>query len=281
MASLQADEKNVKKLLDIALTLGTGCNKLKHSLQAKCDKDAEREDNNIASLQRQWSQLEMKVGDLQTRMERVEGDARSTKNENRNEIGRFDAVIKRGGEDLDELEARYERMQALVALKANPNMDFLVPPSMFTIDNFQERKAADESWYSPLFYSHESGYKMCLRVYPNGVSDGKGTHMSVFIGLIPGEYDDLLSWPYCGSITIHILNQRRSPFHISNTISLTTAANLENRQRPDPKKIIDPSQASYWGYSQLVPLKDLHGEYLKDNCLQLCAWKVDTFNLRY
>ena len=279
MASLQGDEKNVKKLLDIALTLGTGCNKLKESLQAKCDKDAEKEDANIAALQRQWSQLEQKVGDLLMRMQRVEEDTRSTKNENKQEVERFDTGVKRGGKDLDDVEAADERMQALVVVKTNP--DFLTPPSMFAIDNFQERQRADESWYSPLFYSHESGYKMCLRVYPNGDSDVKGTHLSIYIGLVPGEFDDLLSWPYCGSVTIHILNQQRSLFHISKRIELTTAANLKNRQRPDPKKIIDPSHAIYWGYRQFAALKDLRGEFLKDNCLQLRVWKVDTFNLRY
>jgi hypothetical protein len=33
-------------------------------------------------------------------------------------------------------------------------------------------------------------------VYPSGVGKGFGTHVSVFLQIIPGKYDRIISWPY-------------------------------------------------------------------------------------
>ena len=49
-------------------------------------------------------------------------------------------------------------------------------------------------WHSPPFYYRE-GYKMCLAVYANGVEEGAGTHVSLSLLLLRGEYDDKLKFP--------------------------------------------------------------------------------------
>ena len=46
--------------------------------------------------------------------------------------------------------------------------------------------------FLPGFYTHHNGYKMCIRVDPNGHGDGKGTHISIFTFLMKGSYDDHL-----------------------------------------------------------------------------------------
>ena len=50
----------------------------------------------------------------------------------------------------------------------------------------------EEVVYSPSFYTHPDGYRMCIRVDPNGDGDGKGTHVSVFTYLMKGPFDDHL-----------------------------------------------------------------------------------------
>ena len=70
-----------------------------------------------------------------------------------------------------------------------------VPPVDIIMDDFEEKKnnsVLSNDWYSPPFYSHSEGYKMCLRVDANGNGDGKGTHVSVFVCLVRGEFDDVL-----------------------------------------------------------------------------------------
>ena len=52
--------------------------------------------------------------------------------------------------------------------------------------------------YLPPFFTHPHGYKMCIHVYPNGIGNGEGTHVSVFTCLMQGPYDDQLKWPFRG-----------------------------------------------------------------------------------
>ena len=59
---------------------------------------------------------------------------------------------------------------------------------------FSEYRCSGKVWHSPPFYYRE-GYKMCLAVYANGVGRGAGTHVSVGIFHIKGEYDYKLKWP--------------------------------------------------------------------------------------
>jgi hypothetical protein len=49
---------------------------------------------------------------------------------------------------------------------------------------------------------------MCIGVDASGSEEGKGTHMSVYANLMRGEYDGHLKWPFKGSISIELRNQR-------------------------------------------------------------------------
>ena len=64
------------------------------------------------------------------------------------------------------------------------------------MENFQQYRDSNQIWYSPGFYNSPGGYKMCLRVDANG--SGKGTHVSCYVYLMSGEYDDILEWPFKG-----------------------------------------------------------------------------------
>ena len=71
---------------------------------------------------------------------------------------------------------------------------------------FQVKQSEDEV-YSPPYYTHPHGYKMCVRVNPKGNLDGKGTHVSIYNHMMQGPFDDSLKWPFRGEITIQIMNQ--------------------------------------------------------------------------
>ena len=47
---------------------------------------------------------------------------------------------------------------------------------------------------------------MCLRVDANGSGTGAGTHVTVYVHLMRGEYDSRLVWPFKGDITIQLVN---------------------------------------------------------------------------
>lgn len=75
---------------------------------------------------------------------------------------------------------------------------------------------------SPPFYTERYGYKLCARVCLSGDGlMGKDKYMSLFIVVMQGEYDALLSWPFQQKITLKLLDQG-GIWHVTETF------------RPDP-----------------------------------------------
>ena len=82
-----------------------------------------------------------------------------------------------------------------------------LPPWVFRMEEFQEKKENNLHWYSDIVYSHFGGYKMCLIVRANGEGHAKGTHVSVYICLMRGDNDGNLKWPFKGISRVSLLNQ--------------------------------------------------------------------------
>ncbi len=101
-------------------------------------------------------------------------------------------------------------------------------------------------WYST-FYTSQRGYKLQLVVFVNGKGSGKGTHLSLFVYLMKGEYDQELQWPINANITIQLLNWSSDSNHIQYTIDHYTTP-VEYRTR-----VIEGVTAlGGWGFGQFV-----------------------------
>ena len=155
------------------------------------------------------------------------------------------------------------------------------PPWVVKLEGFEKKKRDDEWWFSTSVYSHFGGYKMCLRVYPNGDSNAKGTHVSIYIYLMKGDNDDNLKFPFKGRIVISLLNQledknhfTREPWSPENNITEDTSGRVTTGER----------NSGGWGYPKLIPNKDLNYnsdkkcQYLKNDCL---FFRVDKFEPVY
>lgn len=59
------------------------------------------------------------------------------------------------------------------------------------------------------FYTESCGYKMQLSFFPNGDRSRENTHVSVYLSVIPGEYDALLSWPFITAVKFTLIDQQR------------------------------------------------------------------------
>lgn len=103
--------------------------------------------------------------------------------------------------------------QALQDQLAKPTFLAPTPPFYFTLDNFAHHKRHCLKWFCQPFYSHAFGYKMCVSVYAGGCSVGEGTHVSVLVHFLRGEFDDNLQWPFQGSVQLSLLNERRDSGH--------------------------------------------------------------------
>ena len=84
----------------------------------------------------------------------------------------------------------------------------ILPASVtFIMTDYSKHKENSDSWYSPPFYTSVGGYKIRLRVDANGNGSDKGTQISIFVQLLPGENDDQLKWSLQGEITIQLMGQ--------------------------------------------------------------------------
>lgn len=63
------------------------------------------------------------------------------------------------------------------------------------------------SIFSLPFFTARYGYRMCLRLYIMGDGIGKGTHSSLFLVVMQGEFDNILLWPFSCKSTFHLVNQ--------------------------------------------------------------------------
>ena len=94
---------------------------------------------------------------------------------------------------------------------------YQITPVVFKLIKFSQWLKSKEQWYSSPFFAFEGGYQMCLRVDAAGYGDGEDTHVSVFLYLMKGPYDDKLEqsgrWPLRGTFTIELLNQLNDSDH--------------------------------------------------------------------
>ena len=278
-------EQEMARLLEAALAVENDCCEFEGKEHEKQKEESIRLDRSVVSLVDRREQLGMKGDGLLARLTHTEDELELLKDEQRKHVERCDNVLRKENEELDAVKDTHQQLLTLVEIRTNPaEYVLLTPPATFDMDNFQRRKANSELWCSPAFYSHPLGYKMCFHVYPNGCGEGLGTHLSVFVAILPGEFDDILSWPFCGEITLHLLNQLQNRDHLHHTIELTDQNSLNCRQRANSKVIIDPGLAQSWGTMKMIDHYSLQVQpragcqYLLDDCLKLRVWKVDVLN---
>ena len=181
-----------------------------------------------------------------------------------------------------QIEALTSQVQALAtAIKPEALITQAVPSPMFiplpniVMTDFEQHKKKGDSWYSPPFYSHIGGYTFCIRVDANGTGDGKGTHVSVYIYMMRGEYDDNLKWPFKGEVRVQLLNQRGDKGHIEKALLQLSDYSRHDFDVSLYERVVGREIAKKgMGHSRFIahtdlaynPAKDC--QYLMDDCLK-------------
>ena len=132
-----------------------------------------------------------------------------------------------------------------------------------------------QSTYSAEFYTRDGGYKMCLRIYPNGQIN-YDNYISVSARLMMGDHDDHLAWPVKGILTVQLLNQlgdsnHSEPvkFHFDGLKKVCQRVHASNKT----SLFVKLSLATGIRYEEFVPHKrlsydaDKKCQYLKDDCV--------------
>ena len=135
--------------------------------------------------------------------------------QNQKEIAKLKDELTVSAQKIEALEGENEALKRTLAQtqieigrKLEPVLTSL--PVEFTMTGFEQHKRNKEVWYSPPFYTHPQGYKLCLKVDPSG---NGCTCIVVGACMMQGDFDDLLKWPFQHSIVFEILNQLQDSGH--------------------------------------------------------------------
>lgn len=122
--------------------------------------------------------------------------------------------------------------------------------------------------HSHPFYTSPCGYKLCIRANLYGVDSARGSHLSLFIHFMQGEYDDVLEWPFTGRIVLSVVDQNEC-WELRNHVAETLSAkpNLAAFQRPTT-----PRNHKGFGYMEFLPLSVLRNStYIRNDTLIIKA----------
>ena len=147
----------------------------------------------------------------------------------------------------------------------------------FTLTEFTKRKQFNNAYYSPPFYSHPHGYKLCIRMYANGRHTAKSTHMSVYAYLMKGERDSELNWPFEGDIIVELINLREDKNHLSHTIVFNQHTEPKHSSRVTEGDIAQHgwgSRHDAFPHSSFLYNPVTSTEYLRDDCLRFRVREV-------
>ena len=180
---------------------------------------------------------------------------------------------------MDDLEHRVEtiglqqvdlevQLQASLVSTHNGQFTWRIPDVSRRIRDAVNKRVT--SIYSPPFFTSETGYKMCIRVYLNGDGIGEKTHISVFFVLMKGEFDPLLKWPFESRISLMLVDQDNG-----RNVVETFRPNGQSKsfQRPTTEMNI----AS--GVPKFAPLSLLNNPSYVKNDVMYIKCSVDTSNV--
>ena len=102
-------------------------------------------------------------------------------------------------------------------------------PVVVKMSEFTKKKRKGIHWYSEPFFTQPNGYKMQMKVLPNGdVGRPSGSHLSVSLYVMKGPHDEQLEWPMKGEYEVKLLNQNSDSMHHS----VTSSINVDNSYKP-------------------------------------------------
>ena len=169
-------------------------------------------------------------------------------------------------QQIAEMEIKLNKMVLQQEMACRSGM--AIGPVRFTMEGFeQHRQTPDDNWFSPHFWTHPQGYKVCLCIVANGEGPAEGHYTSVLIHMMKGEFDDQLKWPFRGIITVMLVDQEGGEDHWSQEVHIT-------KRTPDEvaDRVIQGERTKKgWGLFQYIPQSKLQPKYLKNDrlCFQI------------
>ena len=127
-------------------------------------------------------------------------------------------------------------------------------PMTLTMADFEQHLDAGDLWTSRLFYTHNEGYALYLAVYAGGWLIGSITeHISVYVNVARGEYDDQLEWPCRVSIKVSLHNQQENTEDVTKVVDIRAERTAKKHSK---------------GWQKFAKQRTIQRQFVKDNCLK-------------
>ena len=172
-------------------------------------------------------------------------------------------------EELQQLvERNFQQMLPMIN-KMQLYTDNFVPTYMYdiTLSNYQAVKRGYGYIDSPPRYTHPGGYKYKLRLWPNGLGVGNGTHVTVAVYSVKGDHDAELKFPVNFIIFLQLLNQHRDQGHHTRDIQ----CEIETREMIGNFPGYD---FTFIRNADLEWNRDKQTQYLKGDCLRIRITRI-------
>ncbi|KAL2086998.1 hypothetical protein ACEWY4_018057 [Coilia grayii] len=168
---------------------------------------------------------------------------------------------------VEQLQSNEERFRHLESTSYDGKL-------IWKIREYRRKKESGAPLSAPPFYTSRSGYKLSARLYLGGDGPGRGTHLSLYLMLMRGDFDSLLPWPFQQPVMLSVLDQNGTRNH--TTVGFTPDPENDSFHRPRG----ETNKAA--GYPQFVSHANLEAPknavYVRDDTLFIKI-QVDTAGL--
>lgn len=110
---------------------------------------------------------------------------------------------------------------------------------------------------------------MCVNIEANGWGNAKNTHVSVYMYMMRGEFDESLQWPFKGVVKLQLINQRKGGNHFETNLIDEEDSNSKALLRvlEGERSTIGRGQQKFISHSNLYK-PEVGKEYLKSDNLK-------------
>ena len=137
----------------------------------------------------------------------------------------------------------------------------------FKVSSFSQKKRNNIEFHCTPFFSYPQGYKMVITINANGIEKNKGTHISLWVYLMKGEYDDELKFPFKGTVIFELLNQLEDKCHHKKSLTYDGTERSSKRVMVQERSTDGKGLCAFISHSELGFNAAKNCQYLKDDCL--------------
>ena len=234
---LIAKDKDTSRQIEQLIAKDKGTSQQMEQLMAKHEETSRKIERLTAKDKKKSQQIEQLIAKDKGTSQQIE-QLMAKHEETSRKIERLTAKDKKKSQQIEQLMAKdkdtsqqIERLTALVKAQ-DQHIRFLnSPPFVWKIYNFKRAymKAASgiEKVIANTFYLSSNGYRLRIKFFFNAKQAFGRLSFFIYICVVPGEFDPLLSWPFKEKVRVTLINQDPPRDDVKDICNVTDFGSLD------------------------------------------------------